>query len=35
MWYVRKFDEATWHLLASAGLTGKRIVWNKQKPALA
>ena len=25
MWYVGKFDEATWHLFASAGLTGKRI----------
>ena len=25
MWYVGKFDEATWHLLASAGLTGKRL----------
>ena len=25
MWYVGKFDEATWHLLASAGLTGKRM----------
>jgi len=24
-WYVEKFDEATWHLLASAGLTGKRM----------
>ena len=24
MWYVGKFDEATWHLLASAGLTAKR-----------
>jgi acyl-CoA thioester hydrolase len=23
MWYVGKFDEATWHLLASAGLTAK------------
>ena len=25
MWYVGKFDEATWHLFASAGLTGKRM----------
>ena len=25
MWYVGKFDEATWHLLAFAGLTGKRM----------
>src|SRR3974377_2377287 len=25
MWYVGKFDEATWHLLASIGLTGKRM----------
>src|SRR5215471_9816060 len=25
MWYAGKFDEATWHLLASAGLTGKRM----------
>jgi acyl-CoA thioester hydrolase len=25
MWYVGKFDEATWHLLASAGLTGNRM----------
>lgn len=25
MWYVGEFDEATWHLLASAGLTGKRM----------
>ena len=25
MWYVGKFDEATWHLLASAGLTRKRM----------
>jgi len=25
MWYVGKFDEATWHLLASAGLTAKRM----------
>ena len=25
MWYVGKFDEATWHLLALAGLTGKRM----------
>ena len=25
MWYVGKFDEATWNLLASAGLTGKRM----------
>ena len=25
MWYVGKFDEATWHLLASAGLSGKRM----------
>ena len=25
MWYVGKFDEATWHLLASAGLTSKRM----------
>ena len=25
MWYVGKFDEATWHLLASAGLTPKRM----------
>lgn len=25
MWYVGKFDEATWHLFASAGLTGKRL----------
>ena len=25
MWYVGKFDEATWHLLASAGLTAQRM----------
>jgi acyl-CoA thioester hydrolase len=25
MWYVGKFDEATWHLLASIGLTAKRM----------
>ena len=25
MWYVGKFDEATWHLLASVGLTAKRM----------
>ena len=25
MWYVGKFDEATWHLLALAGLTAKRM----------
>jgi acyl-CoA thioester hydrolase len=25
MWYVGKFDEGTWHLLASAGLTAKRM----------
>src|SRR5215467_15363804 len=25
MWYVGKFDEATWHLLASAGLTATRM----------
>jgi len=25
MWYVGKFDEATWHLIASAGLTAKRM----------
>jgi acyl-CoA thioester hydrolase len=25
MWYVGKFDEATWHLFASAGLTVKRM----------
>ena len=25
MWYVGKFDEATWHLLASARLTGRRM----------
>jgi acyl-CoA thioester hydrolase len=25
MWYVGKFDEATWHLLASAGVTAKRM----------
>jgi acyl-CoA thioester hydrolase len=25
MWYVGKFDEATWHLLASAGATVKRM----------
>jgi acyl-CoA thioester hydrolase len=25
MWYAGKFDEATWHLLASAGLTAKRM----------
>jgi len=25
MWYVGKFDEATWHLFASAGLTAKRM----------
>ena len=25
MWYVGKFDEATWHLLASAGVTSKRM----------
>ena len=25
MWYVGKFDEATWHLIASAGLTRKRM----------
>ena len=25
MWYVGKFDEATWHLLASAGLSAKRL----------
>ena len=25
MWYVGKFDEATWQLLASVGLSGKRL----------
>jgi acyl-CoA thioester hydrolase len=25
MWYVGKFDEASWHLLASAGLTPTRL----------
>ena len=25
MWYVGKFDEATWHLVASVGLTAKRM----------
>ena len=25
MWYVGKFDEATWHLLAAIGLTGTRL----------
>jgi acyl-CoA thioester hydrolase len=25
MWYVGKFDEATWHLLALAGFTAKRM----------
>src|SRR5215510_8382421 len=25
MWYVGKFDEATWQLLASLGLTRKRL----------
>jgi acyl-CoA thioester hydrolase len=25
MWYVQKFDEATWQLLAAVGLTGKRM----------
>ena len=25
MWYVGKFDEATWHLLASVGLTAARM----------
>jgi acyl-CoA thioester hydrolase len=25
MWYVGKFDEATWHLLASIGLTSARM----------
>lgn len=25
MWYAGKFDEATWHLLASTGLTAKRM----------
>jgi len=25
MWYVGKFDEATWHLLASVGLSRKRL----------
>jgi acyl-CoA thioester hydrolase len=25
MWYVGKFDEATWHLLASIGLTATRL----------
>ena len=25
MWYVGKFDEATWHLLAAVGLTGARL----------
>jgi acyl-CoA thioester hydrolase len=25
MWYVGKFDEASWHLLASAGLTPRRM----------
>jgi len=25
MWYVGKFDEATWHLLASVGLSSKRL----------
>ena len=25
MWYVGKFDEATWHLLASIGLSGSRL----------
>ena len=25
MWYVGEFDEATWHLLASAGLIAKRM----------
>jgi len=26
MWYVGKFDEATWHLLAAVGLTPTRLV---------
>ena len=25
MWYVGKFDEATWHLLAAVGLTAARL----------
>src|SRR5215467_9612108 len=25
MWYVGKFDEATWHLLASVGLSSTRL----------
>ena len=25
MWYVGKFDEATWHLLASVGLSRRRL----------
>ena len=25
MWYVGKFDEATWHLLATVGATGTRL----------
>ena len=25
MWYVQKFDEATWQLLAAVGLLGKRM----------
>ena len=25
MWYVQKFDEATWQLLAAVGLSGKRM----------
>jgi acyl-CoA thioester hydrolase len=25
MWYVGKFDEATWHLLAAAGFTARRM----------
>jgi len=25
MWYVAKFDEATWHLMASIGLTSARL----------
>jgi acyl-CoA thioester hydrolase len=25
MWYVQKFDEATWQLLAAVGLTGTRM----------
>jgi acyl-CoA thioester hydrolase len=29
MWYVGKFDEATWHLFASVGLTRERLQQEK------